>query len=314
MGFLGNVNTALRRTTGFEVKRAAGATAPAPSGKSAAKPMPQGAPKTRSTSGPKSGPKSGPEAVPFREPADPGVDRLLQRPVFVMSPVRSGSTLLRVLLDGHSQLHAPHELHIRRLTVGHSTRLAEQSMAALDLERGDLEHLLWDRVMHRELVRAKKPYIVEKTPSNAFAWQRISACWPDARYVFLLRHPVSIAQSWYEAHPAKRDREEAAADALRYMKAVEGARKGLTGLTVRYEDLTADPEAELRRVCEHLGLEFEPGMLNWEHKSEDSFQKGLGDWTDKIRSGSVQQARPLPGPDDVPDVLREICTAWGYGI
>ncbi|MER6695209.1 sulfotransferase, partial [Streptomyces minutiscleroticus] len=51
-------------------------------------------------------------------PEELATDRLLRRPVFVMSPVRSGSTLLRMLLDAHSELHSPHELHIRRLEVG----------------------------------------------------------------------------------------------------------------------------------------------------------------------------------------------------
>ena len=40
-------------------------------------------------------------------------DRLLEPPVFVMCTLRSGSTLLRVLLDSHSQIHCPHELHLR---------------------------------------------------------------------------------------------------------------------------------------------------------------------------------------------------------
>ncbi|WP_232839701.1 sulfotransferase [Nocardia aurea] len=33
--------------------------------------------------------------VPVRPPADPALDRLLTAPVFILSPVRSGSTLLR---------------------------------------------------------------------------------------------------------------------------------------------------------------------------------------------------------------------------
>ncbi|MBX6169734.1 MAG: sulfotransferase, partial [Thermobispora bispora] len=88
-----------------------------------------------------------------RPPADPRTDRLLVAPVFIMSPVRSGSTLLRSILNAHSELHAPHELHVRRLTVGFGTPLARKAMEALGHNQADLEHLLWDRVLHRELVR-----------------------------------------------------------------------------------------------------------------------------------------------------------------
>lgn len=247
----------------------------------------------------------------YRPPADPEVDRLLRAPVFIMAPVRSGSTLLRMLLNAHSRLHAPHELHVQRLQVTLTTTLARRAMAVLDLSRSDLEHLLWDRVMHRELVRSGKSYLVDKTPSNAFSHRRIAACWPDARFVFLLRHPAAIARSWHDSKPGERARHEAALDALRYMTAVERARTDLDGLTVRYEDLTADPEGQTRRICEFLGLEWEPAMLDYDEPGL-IFQKGLGDWQDKIRSGRVHPARPLPPEDEVPEELLPVCRAWGY--
>ncbi|MFI6481217.1 sulfotransferase family protein [Nonomuraea sp. NPDC050663] len=252
-------------------------------------------------------PESEPE-VDIRRPADPKTDRLLDKPIFIMCPVRSGSTLLRAMANAHSQLHAPHELHVRRLEVGFGTKLSERAMEELGHNRADLEHLLWDRVLHRELVRSGKRHIVDKTPSNAFVHERIATCWPDARFVFLLRHPASIAASWKEASPDKRGPEEAVTDALRYMKAVERARKALPGLTVRYEDLTASPEAETRRLCEFLSLPWEPSML--EYGTQDVIRKGLGDWKDKIRSGKVQPAREIP--QDVPEVLKPICKRWGY--
>ncbi|MET8050091.1 sulfotransferase [Streptosporangium sp. NPDC005286] len=247
---------------------------------------------------------------PFGPPADPKVDRLLVAPVFVLSPVRSGSTLLRAMLNAHSMLHAPHEPHVRRLRVEFGTSLAERAMKALGHNRADLEHLLWDRVLHRELVRSGKTFFVDKTPANAFAYRRVAACWPDARFVFLLRHPASIARSWYEAGAGRRTPEEAALDALRYMKAVQRARGALSGCTVRYEDLTADPEAEARRVCDFLGVPWEPEMLAYGEQTV--LEKGLGDWKDKIRSGRVQPGRDLPGPEEIPDPLRPMCESWGY--
>ncbi|MFI7130031.1 sulfotransferase family protein [Nonomuraea sp. NPDC050153] len=257
------------------------------------------------------GKAASPEPVPeIRPPADPVTDRLLDAPVFLLSPVRSGSTLLRAILNAHSALHAPHELHVRRLRVQFDTNLAAKAMSALGHNQADLEHLLWDRVLHRELVRSGKRFIVDKTPANAFAYQRIAACWPDARFVFLLRHPASIATSWHEASPGRRTPEEAALDALRYMKAVQRARSALPGLTVKYEELSADPEQVTRAICEFLGLEWEPRMLAYGEQSV--LEKGLGDWRDKIRTGSVQPARELPAEDQVPNVLKPMCRTWGY--
>ncbi|MFC4009387.1 sulfotransferase family protein [Nonomuraea purpurea] len=256
---------------------------------------------------------SGAEAPPVpevRPPVDPQTDRLLQSPVFLLSPVRSGSTLLRSMLNAHPALHAPHELHVRRLRVQFDTALAGRAMAALGHNQADLEHLLWDRVLHRELVRSGKQFIVDKTPANAFAFQRIATCWPDARFVFLLRHPASIATSWHEASPGRRTPEEAALDALRYMKAVQRARSALPGLTVRYEELSAEPERVTREICAFLDLAWEPRMLTY--GEQRVLEKGLGDWRDKIRSGTVQPARALPPEEEIPDVLKPICRTWGY--
>ncbi|MFI7703582.1 sulfotransferase family protein [Nonomuraea sp. NPDC049480] len=279
MNWQRKVNKALVRFTGFQIERV-GKAPPAP-------PAPE-----------------------IRPPADPLTDRLLDAPVFLLSPVRSGSTLLRSILNAHSSLHAPHELHVRRLRVHFDTNLAAKAMAALGHNQADLEHLLWDRVLHRELVRSGKQYIVDKTPANAFAYERIAACWPDARFVFLLRHPASIATSWHEAAPDKRTPEEATLDALRYMKAVQRARKALPGLTVRYEELSAEPERVTREICAFLGLEWEPDMLAY--GSQPVLEKGLGDWRDKIRSGAVQPARELPREDQIPEALKPISRTWGY--
>jgi hypothetical protein len=244
-----------------------------------------------------------------RPPTRPG-DRLLEAPVFIISSLRSGSTLLRAMLNAHSMLHAPHELHVRRLTVDFGTPTAERAMDVLELNRSDLEHLLWDRVLHRELTLSGKRFLVEKTPANAFVVDRIKMCWPDARFLFLLRHPASIATSWWEANPDSRTPEEAAAHALGYMEAVESARETFTGLTVRYEDLTDDPETEAHRICDFLEIPREPGLSSY--GEQDVVAKGLGDWRGKIRSGEVQPGRALPDPETVPELLRPISRAWGY--
>ncbi len=53
-------------------------------------------------------------------------------------------------------------------------------------------------------------------------------------------------------------------------------------------------------------------MLDYGSQDPRRLRQGPGDWTDRIRSGTVQPARPLPSPDEVPGSLREISRAWGY--
>lgn len=251
-----------------------------------------------------------PEQAPPAPAAAPAAGaRLLERPTFVLCSVRSGSTLLRVLLDSHSELHAPHELHLRAVRVRLRTRYARRALAEAGLDRRELEHLLWDRLLHRQLQASGKRWLVNKTPNDVFIAQRIRECWPDARFVFLLRHPAAIARSRAGARPqdsAERNVEVVA----RYLAALERARATHDGLTVRYEDLTAEPETELRRLCAFLDVEFEPAMLDYGRFDHGRYRAGLGDWNDKIRSGAVQAAAPPPA--EVPAALRELAVAWGY--
>ena len=237
-------------------------------------------------------------------------DRLVSSPGFVMCTLRSGSTLLRVMLDSHSEIHCPHEIHLRYLSVNLEAKWAERSMREMGLDQEHLEYLLWDRVLHRELAASGKPRLVTKTPNDVFIADRIKACWPDAKLIFLLRHPAAIVRSRQALQDEDADQEKNVDLIRRYCEALERARQAYDGVTIRYEDLATDPPATLQDVCAHLGVAFEPGMLDYGSQDHGRFRSGLGDWQDKIKTGQVQA--PEPPPEEVPEPLREIATKWGY--
>ncbi len=302
------VARALERA-GYEVHRVRpsttvpGGAQPVPAKKGAPKRNPLSEPRLRTHT-----PESLAELLQQRREAG---DRLVQAPVFILSSVRSGSTLVRVMLDSHSRIYSPHELHLRNIRVGLTNKYVEGAMSELGLDARELKYLLWDRVLHRELTRRGKQVLVNKTPSDSFMWRAILDCWPDAKFIFLLRHPGAVVDSWNSAR-SYWTREETAADVLKYVSAVEQARTEYGGLTVRYEDITAEPEKETRRICEFLGLEWEPGMITYGQAEHGDFKPGLGDWSKAIKSGTVQAARPLPPDDDIPASLRAISAKWGY--
>jgi hypothetical protein len=239
-----------------------------------------------------------------------GGDRLLQAPVFLLSPVRSGSTLLRMILDSHPELHAPHELHLRDLKVDLSSDYVEKAMAELGLDARELQLLLWDRVLHYDLARSGKRTLVNKTPNDVFVWRRIAGCWRDARFIFLLRHPGDVVASWWKARPHYSE-EQVVNSILSYATAVEEARQELPGATIRYEDLLADPEAETKRLCEFLEVDWQPEMLEYGQAKERSFKAGLGDWSKRIRTGRVEPTK-ITSHADIPEPLVKIAKTWGY--
>ena len=240
-------------------------------------------------------------------------DRLVRAPVFVMCTLRSGSTLLRVLLNSHSRIHAPHEIHLRYISVSLDKKWSERSMREMGLDTDGLRYLLWDRLLERELSGTGKQMIVDKTPNNVFIADELRECWPDARFIFLLRHPAAIAESrrdWFKGRPEDYDADQNHDLIRRYCEALEDARQRYDGITVRYEELTEDPESVTRQICDFLGVDWEPSMLEYGEYDHGRYKSGLGDWSENIKSGEVKKAKPPP--PETPEPLRPIAAKWGY--
>ncbi|MEU6722790.1 sulfotransferase [Nonomuraea wenchangensis] len=244
--------------------------------------------------------------------AVPIMPRLVRSPVFLIAPVRSGSTLLRMLLNAHSRVRAPHELHLRTVGVRLTPGFSEAAMLELGLDQVELEHVMWDRILHLELLRSGKDVVVDKTPGNVFVWERLKYAWPHARFLFLVRHPMGVVSSLENRKENTASREALEATACKYFKPLEQARRTLGGLTVRYEDLTAEPERVTREVCAYLGVEWEPAMLAYGEHNQEQFVPNLGDRSDNIKSGRVQAARTFTGADGLSPRLAEYAAAWGY--
>jgi hypothetical protein len=273
----------LQATTGLRLTRAK----PAP-----AKPKPAVAPRPR-----------------MLTPTTPAKrkNRLVQSPVFILTSIRSGSTLLRMILDSHSAIRAPHELHLTSLHVTISETYGAKSMKELGLDQRKLEHLLWDRLLDRELAASGKRIIVEKTPNILFEYERILEAWPKARFIFLTRHPRAIMNSI-----SSKEEDAAAKRVHDYLERLQQAREQLEGPTVRYEELVQEPERVTQELCEFLGVPWERTMLDYGDYDHGPVKFQLGDWKEKIRSGQINSDIVVPGDDEIPELLRENAKFWGY--
>lgn len=237
--------------------------------------------------------------------------RLVPSPIFVLSSIRSGSTLLRCVLNAHSQLHAPHELHLADLRV-YPAAITTRALDLLGLNTGRLVLDLWDSVLRMLLVGSGKQHIVDKTPGNLLLWREIAAYWPQARYLFLLRHPANILASAVRSRPDGHTIEPAPL-VTTYLHGLREAMAALPGLVVRYEDLTGRPAATTARICRFLHVDWEPGMCDYGRVELGPMRFGIGDFGDKIRSGRIQPGPAPPPTDPLPAQLRDLCRSLGYG-
>jgi hypothetical protein len=215
--------------------------------------------------------------------------------VVVLGVSRSGTTLLKAMLDAHSQLAIPSESYfLPQLWDRHGAQ-PERDAFVEDLGRlervrewgvdpEDVRALLPERPTFAEAIQSiyrlyaearGKPRFGEKTPLYMQHLDVLERAFPDARYVHIVRDGRDAALSMLAMTRKPRfnlSRPRGVGDfACAWRREVRDAQRfGRTHpyLELRYEDLVEQPESHLREVCAFLGLEYEPGMLEY-HRRED---------------------------------------------
>lgn len=207
--------------------------------------------------------------------------------VFVGGLQRSGTTMLYRYLDEHplvsalsgTAVHTNEGQHNQTVYPGdayHSkggrfafrpeARITDDSPLVTPENREKL-FAEWSRFWD-----VSKPYLLEKSPPNLIRMRFLQAMFPDSYFVILLRHPIpvtlatqpwggdslhSLLEHWIRAHEL-------------FLEDVSQVRRVHA---LRYEDLVADPDAELGRVFAFLGLDDpNPGRPQAEGVNVDNFQ------------------------------------------
>jgi hypothetical protein len=137
-----------------------------------------------------------------------------------------------------------------------------------------------------------KPRWADKTPFYLRYVDELAAVWPDARFVVLVRDGRDVALSVMRV-PFGANNVWAAARSW-----ASGIRLGLDAerrhpgrvLTVRYEDLVAEPDSRVREICEFLGLQFAPDMLAIEQTDPSKIAKDQSGWFTNVWAGINQTA------------------------
>jgi Sulfotransferase family len=213
--------------------------------------------------------------------------------VVVLGVSRSGTTLLRHMLDRHSELAIPGESYFihglwdrYRRRPDPSALLADLSCLArlreweVDLETvrrrlppgADFAEVLQSVYAGYAEARGKRRF-GDRTPLYMLYLDALEQAFPRAQYVHIIRDARDAALSFRAMRAPPRGSwawPHGLYDfAEQWRLEVTGARHfGATVaagryLELRYEDLVAAPEPKLREVCDFLGFEFEPAMLEF---------------------------------------------------
>ncbi len=268
----------------------------------------------------------------------------MQSPIFVLGVPRSGTTLLRVMLAGHPQLFSPPEMVIApfatmaerkaalevrfwekgglRRTIMELLGVEQEEARAIEdgmegLTTPEVYAWLTDQLRARLAERAHASggvtqILVDKCPHLAgepAALDRIAEWYPDARYLWIVRHPGSVIRSLENMPMAEVMLSGYGGDAQgiwtegnrnfqRFLSKIPKDR----WLRVSYEDIVADARGPMEAFCATMGLPFHEDMLD-PYKGE------------RMREGP-KGARAIGDPNMAGRgrIQPELATAWLEGF
>lgn len=232
--------------------------------------------------------------------------------IIILGTPRSGTTLLRRLIDAHPAIACPGETSVFTACG----RFLRSERIAEGVRIGVLDGLLYagfarDEVLarlrefafafHRDYAtRQAKPRWAAKTALDAFYLEEIEAlCGDQVSFVCIQRHGLDVASSIQELCDKNggylRDLHEYV---VRYPLTLEAfahvwvdlagaihrfaVRHPRNALLVRYEDLTTQTDSTMQRIMEFVGERWEPDLVA--RALHERGNIGLGDWKTYARS------------------------------
>lgn len=224
-------------------------------------------------------------------------------PVFIVGFQRSGTTLLRVMLNSHPDLAIP--LDTTGLWDRYERKLDSYGDLSAEPGRsrivGDLlaeERIrLWktpltaDRILgqwtqpgYPALIRAfyqsyaalhGKERWGDKDPGNMTRIDELNRWFPDARFLHIIRDGRDACLSQMEQDFGFENLFECAGawrEEVQWVRRM-GSLLGSRYTEIRYEDLVASPEPVLRLICSRLDLGYDEAMLHYHERVSDAIPK-----------------------------------------
>jgi hypothetical protein len=226
----------------------------------------------------------------------------LATPVFLVGSERSGTTMLRLMLDHHPDIafNLESEFLVSNISaagvfpdlVSYRQMLRESRVfrhshfnVPEDLDFPALANDFLRQKLERDGKR-----LVGATVHRGFS--KLRYLWPRAKYIYLLRDGRDVACSVVDIGWAGNvfvgakwwiDAEREWAEYQKFLTRDQW-------IEIRYEDLVANSEAQLRRICDFIGVDFSERMYDYTETSSYSLPDPAESfkWRSKVPAGDLQ--------------------------
>jgi hypothetical protein len=243
--------------------------------------------------------------------------RMDQGPIFVVGSMRSGSTMLRLILDSHPRIAIGAETGFMGALLANRRipgwKHGGEWFGRIGWSQEEMDARLrefYTGMFERHARSQGKARWGDKTPFHTSHMEEMGQLFPDATFVGIVRHPGAVAASLHRSFHYAFD--EAVAywcDVNRQMLVAAG-KLGDRYTLCRYEDLVSDTEGVLREVMTSLGEEFDVALLR-----HHQVQRAQG--APKLTDGSTSSRDPIDArraerwSDEITDSQRKELTVAG---
>jgi len=260
------------------------------------------------------------------------LDSSMPQPVFIVGYPRSGTTMVEQILSAHPKISAGDELSFMQdLTRIIPRWLASPNSfpgALTDLWMGDnrlAPNQFRDYYLRRSgelgIFETGSQFFTDKMPLNEMHLGLIHILFPGARIIHVRRHPLDVLVSNFAnflTHGFNQafDVKTIAQHYVLVDELVEHYRRelDLNYLEVRYEQLVADQEKQVRRMLDFIGLEFDSRCLSFDENQRYARTASYAQVTEKLYDKSVYRFRHYRkhlGPAIA--ILRPVLSRLCYG-
>ena len=203
-----------------------------------------------------------------------------RRLIFIGGCPRSGTTLVQNMLDCHPLvLGGPEFLHLPDMIALRRKLYASIAREWIDIicseEEVDAYLVNWiERLFFPLASEHHCEFYSEKTPENILVFRDLMELFPEAHFIQVVRDPRAILASMQQVRKRALSKglkppsfTAKMSTSLAYIKrCVESGSNAChyapeKVLTVVYEQLIAEPETEAKKICTHIGIEWDERML-----------------------------------------------------
>jgi hypothetical protein len=211
-------------------------------------------------------------------------------PIFIIGCPRSGTTLVRMIVDSHPRISAGEEtkflFDLQRILGDHQDLVSRYGFG----REYWLERIrdFYGGFQAEYMRRRGKARWAEKTPEYTLILDFIDELFPDARYIHVIRDGRDVVASFRERWGYRAALRVARGVWVSHVTAARDFGRRVAGeryTEIRYERLVAEPEAVLRDLFRFLDEPWDPVVLRWDELHHDTTDHYAGFTADRRRAG-----------------------------